>query len=228
MTKAHIKLAVDTPQPRRDLADAIARHAAAVGHQTRVAATAEHARQTLYSTMDQIETAETALKTAKANEGERLAADALGEATDILSVADAEAALARARNDLSVAQATRSALEQRLRGEEAEIERARRVLDEAVREVVRLEVPVADMLAAALQLQEQLIGKRIVLRQLYKSSCIPSDSVKAIESFLRDAALPAGAGVVEHADFDRHAAAVPWRNVIEQLHMDAEAKLPPV
>ncbi len=133
-----------------------------------------------------------------------------------------------ARNDLSVAQATRSALEQRLRGEEAEIERARRVLDEAVREVVRLEVPVADMLAAAQGLQNELISARIVLRQLYKSSCIPSDSVKAIESFLRDAALPAGAGVVERADFDRHPAALPWQNAIEQLRVDAEAKLPSV
>jgi len=168
--------------------------------------------------------AEAKLAETKSNEGERLAAIALGESIGI-SAANAEVDLTRLRNDLQTARRTRDALEQRAERERAEVERCARSVKEATVAVVRAELPVADRLAKAQDLQEQLIATRAALRQLWCSHCLADADLKGVESFLRSHDLP----VVlepEFVNFDGHPSAVAVREVLALLGTDASAPLP--
>ena len=127
---------------REQLAEAIARHAAALDTVRRVGQAREGADETVYRARDALKAAETALKEAQAGEGARLAAVALGEDGGV-SVADAEAAVTQAANDLSIARRTRDALDERAQREAKEVERAKEAIDKCIGAVVKTEVDVA-------------------------------------------------------------------------------------
>ena len=100
-----------------------------------------------------------------------------------------------------------------------------RSVKEATVAVVRAELPVADRLAKAQDLQEQLIATRAALRQLWCSHCLADADLKGVESFLRSHDLP----VVlepEFVNFDGHPSAVAVREVLALLGTDASAPLP--
>jgi hypothetical protein len=150
--------------------------------------------------------AQRALTDAKQNEGHRLAAVALGEATDVASAADMQVALEQARNNHEVSVNTSAALQQRL--DEA-VNRARTAaarLEQAVAAVVKSE-------AQALIAEQVAVCRRLAeLRHIF--NCLVENQC----------------GVVDKWGFDPEAAspacAAPWRLALDALRSDPDARLP--
>src|SRR5215831_11193528 len=99
MSKPNLKLA-EAPPPRTPereaLAQAMADHEAAQHSLRKVQDAAEEADQLAWRANDALEAAQKALSKAKQTEGERLAAVALQEPTDLLSAAAAQSAVNQA------------------------------------------------------------------------------------------------------------------------------------
>ena len=210
------------PDVRALLRAAIEQHHTAMEHSARVAAATTHAQETLFAAMQAVHEAEAA--TAESQQGARLAAIALGEATGF-SAADAAAELTRKQNDVTTARATHEALQRRAERERAEVERTQRELKYAAVAVMCAEVPVAELLAKAQALQTELVAARAELREIYSLNCVADEQAKAVERFMLDRDLPAY-GQPEWQDYSAHPAAVAWRNTLAQLQTNAEVQLP--
>src|SRR5689334_1439975 len=111
MTKSNLKV-VDPPRSveREALAQALADHQAAEANLRKISQTREHADEVAIRAHATLEASQKKLAEAKATEGQRMAAAALGEPTTLLSAVDAQATVEQARNDLEVARSTRDAL----------------------------------------------------------------------------------------------------------------------
>ena|GEM_PF-4838219 len=135
---------------------AITQHCAALEQAARVASAFTHAEETVYACVAKVSEAEAHLAETRSNEGARLAAIALNESVGV------SAALNLISYDGGTTCKQRERLESRSSNEQsvsAQSVSARRVKDAAVA-VMRAELPVADMLANAQALQEQLIAAR--------------------------------------------------------------------
>jgi hypothetical protein len=208
---------------REALGLAIGEHDNAVDRQRKVEAARAHADDTLSDCRARVREAEAAL--AEVNEPARLAAAAVGEETGA-SASDLEAALVTAQNDLQLARSTKNALEERSGRERAAVERARCGVIEAVADVMKAAVPVADMLRGAEELQQRLVSERLALRFLFNSSFVDEANAKAVARFLMDNTLP-GYNVIEHHDYSLHPVTQAWRATVDALTLSAEAPAVP-
>lgn len=128
-----------TRSPARErLAAAVDRHKSAVELLSRIKTAHELAEETAYVASDKLTAAEAALAEATANEVDHLVSIALGSADVAPSPSKtASDAVERAKNDLSIARATRAALEARQTVTAGEIEKSRYALDDAVKAVLQ-------------------------------------------------------------------------------------------
>jgi len=223
MSKPHVNLVTDDPQPRKVLAAVINAHAAAIAQLKKVHQAKEDAHEAWFRGNSAVKAAERALAEARQNEGARLASAALGETTDLLSVADAEAALGAARNDLTVVSNTEQALNQRLDRQSEEVKRAAAAINDAVAAVLGASVPVLEMVKEATQLRDQLMAARA--RLFFMDSVLPQTSRESasINKFLSH-------GFLEpewHGGWQAHPAVQPWTAALAALRTDADAPLPP-
>ncbi len=227
MSRPNFKILGESPvrtAEREQLAEAIARHAAALDAVRRVEQAHEAARETIYRLMDGLKAAKTAVEEAKADGDARLAAVALGE-LDANAATDAEAIVNRINADLDVARRTTAALEQRAQREATEVERAREAIGKAVAAVVRSETNVAKLLTEAKKIQADLIARRVELRFLYNGFL--EDRESELRTFLLfENQLPAARGQAEHGSFRSHNADAAWKASIAALAQDADAALP--
>ena len=165
-----------TRSPARErLAAAVDRHKSAVELLSRIKTAHELAEETAYVASDKLTAAEAALAEATANEVDHLVSIALGSADVAPSPSKtASDAVERAKNDLSIARATRAALEARQTVTAGEIEKSRYALDDAVKAVLQSETSacVTDLLRKAEEMQRELINARVRLRFLLHSDGI--------------------------------------------------------
>jgi hypothetical protein len=213
------------PPERQDLAAAIARHAAALAEVAKIAAARDHAEGDVLACHAALKRAEEELVDARAQQGPRLAAAALGEDAG-LSVGDAEVGQVISADDLNVARAIRDGLAKRADAAANEVEKAERDLAGAIADVIKSEAPLAAMLAEAKAVQEKLIAHRIALRWLERKNCIGARELLEVQRFLRSTSLPSGGGGEEYENWNGHPAADPWRRAAEALRSDPAARLP--
>jgi hypothetical protein len=212
MSKSNLKLA-EAPPPRtperQRLAEAIEAHAAAVKQVQHVQERHEHAEQVVFRASDKLEAAQRASEKAKASESERIASAALGEAdTDLMSVTDAELAVAQATNDLTVSRRIRDALQERLAREKAEVTRAKEAIERAVAAAAKSDPP-----AVALVLEQERVNRRLAeLHHIFSFLGRSDASPVSNYGFWPNAA---SAAVVD-----------PWRAALEALRTDPDAPLP--
>lgn len=215
-------------QPRETLAAAIARHTAARDNVARVSQPHTDAEQAVYAAADALKNAEAQHDEALACESANLAAAALGEPTG-QSVADAEAAVTEATDDLARARATRDALAERAQREASEASRAEGAVNDAIVRVIMAEAAIGDMLAHAQDLQRQLIDARLELRWLQHTNCVPEADEIGVRIFLLDVSLPSGTGGVEFGNWSgAQPATEKWVGAVATLKTDPAAKLPRV
>lgn len=214
-----------TPE-REQLAEAIARHAAAEQRVARIAAAQEHASGATLEARVAVRKAQDAR--AETNEASFLAAVALGEADPANSpVKAAVVAIDDAEATLNLARRTSAALGEEEKAAASDLQRAKSRLDDAVADVMKAAVSVADLLKEAEAAQADLINRRIVLRHLHRTGCISAPLEQDVRSFLFDIfVLPATIGQAEFKNFDNHPAEDSWRAAQSALLRNADAPLP--
>jgi predicted RNase H-like nuclease (RuvC/YqgF family) len=233
MGKPNLKLADETPPrtPERDaLAEAIERYNAITPHRDRLKEALKRTEDELYGGAHRgVETAETALAEAKANEAAYLASTALGEADESANpVKLAELAFEAANAQLDRVRKTREALKQQIEVAESEAVYAAAKLEKAVRAVFRAEASgiIDATLGKAAALQAELQETRLRLWFL-KSACFeswpPSEETRPIRDYLAAPIFP-----LELNDkiVDTHPSLALWRKAGEALRHDADAPLP--
>jgi hypothetical protein len=149
---------------RQALASAIAELKSAAAEHKKISQTLEHATEVRRRAYAAVDAVTLKIEEARKNEGANLAARALGEVSDFVSVADAEDELKPAVNDYHVAQNTEAALKERLQwsrtgGAEAKIR-------QCVGAVLRSELPASldGVMTRARTLQDELTKLRQWLR----------------------------------------------------------------
>ncbi|HZL39653.1 MAG TPA: hypothetical protein VFC45_05155 [Pseudolabrys sp.] len=232
MSVTQLKTVSQSRSPEREaLAEAVERRDAIAAHLARLKTALEQSESSLYGdggALRAVDRAEAQLKEAKADEARYLAAVALGEATeDTNPIKAAERALAESNAQLDRARKTRDALTAEANDATSELDRAKRKIDDAVREVFASEAgPTIDAtLREAAALQEQLGAKRLFLKFL-KDACFaswpPSDAIKPIREFLEARAYP----LETSSEASVHPSLALWRNAHDALATDADALLP--
>jgi hypothetical protein len=208
--KSNVRLVNTEPRSaeREALAAVIGRYTGAVEEVARVQSAIVHAEETAFAVRDTLITAEAALAEAKANEGNRLAAIALGESCGA-SVEDAEVAVTKAQNDLNATRATRDALQARLERADNTALYTRMALDDAIRDVLKAETPIERLLSEFRALHETFIAHRRALEWLEGQGAMPKNI------FWRNAQR-------EWSD----AGEAPWKAAVAALKVDADAPLP--
>ena len=225
MSRPNLKLAGEPPRsPEREaLAEAIARHDAAVDRLAAVQAAREQATQAQYDAKDAIRAAATAVEQSKVDAALVLT----GAAPGALSVKDARTKLQDCEDAIEAAISAGGTLVASEKEAAAEVEYANTALEKSVAAVVRAEAPVAKMLAEAKALQNDLVARRVELRQLYNADLVAEDVVAEMRKFLLfENTLPVGRGQVEYGNYDAHPAADPWKAVLQELRENADAPLP--
>ena len=202
-----------TPVPARSsereaLAAAITQYDAATARLARVRQARAEADEVRYRASTTLTRAEAALAEAKQTEGARLAAVALGEQSDTLSVAEAEVALVQATNDHTVCRNTAAALEARETAEQRAVEAALRTRDETVSATVKASAAMRALLAAQQAANGQLATLTLVFNRLSEHGCNP----------LPQWGFDQRAGSTDLAD--------QWQAAINELRTNADAELP--
>jgi RepB DNA-primase from phage plasmid len=108
-----------------------------------------------------------------------------------------------------------------------ELQYARMALDEKLRNVVRAEANVVQLLAEAKAAQAALVSLRVQLRYLFNEQLVADQDTPPLRTFLLfENTLPTGRGQVEYGNFDAHPAADTWRQALQELRENADASLP--
>jgi hypothetical protein len=121
----------------------------------------------------------------------------------------------------------------KLEGTGPELERRRAVahmhLEQAVNEVLKVEMPTARLLEEATKLQAELVSKRLLLRELHRDLISDEELRKAVSDLLRANVLPGRWDAVtydeQRAAWERNATTVAWRELREALTLDADAEV---
>jgi len=208
--KSNMRLVNTEPRSpeRAKLAAVIEQHNAAVAEVARVQSAIVHAEETTFVVRDTLITAEATLEAAKAGEADRLAAIALGESSGA-PIEDVEITATKARNDLDVARATHDALQARLERAEHKLTFARMALDDAIRDVLKVETPVERLLSEFKAAHEKFVGLRRALEWLDGQGVLPKNI------FWREPQR----GWSEAGE-------APWKAAVAALKSDADAPLP--
>jgi hypothetical protein len=205
---------VRTPE-RAALAAAIREHDDAAARLARVRQAKEEADEVRYRASAALTKAETAVEEAKQTEGARLAAVALGETDDTLSVADAELALVQATNDYAVTRNTIAALEARETAERRAVETALRARYEALHAAVKADPATHALVANYQAAQKHYLDLCKLLAALGDIGCCP------LEQF--------GEGYSPRHNFVSQGtapSAPAWLAAIHELQTNADAPLP--
>jgi hypothetical protein len=167
----------------------------------------------------QVEASAHALEHASEADAKKAAAAAISgkKAAPVSTVSKRRAELEASEARLTAA---RSGLEQleASGSESAAADKARTRIERAITELLRAELPVADMIKAYAAAQEALIAKRIMLRELVRSEVASKEQARQIEHMFCEE-LPPPHGHVESftARWSEHRVATHWRKLREKL-----------
>lgn len=221
MGKPNLRIAGE-PE-REQLAEAIARHAEAVDRLAAVQAARERTDNARRDAKEAIAKATAGVEQANLNAASAL----VGGAPAAITVKGARATLQDAEDALEASIEAGSVLVATEKEAAAELGYATTALDDRLRDVVRAEANVTQLLAEAKAAQADLIAKRVRLRFLFNENLIGEQDATAVRSFLLfENNLPVGRGQLEHGNFDAHPAAATWKEAIAALRTDADAELP--
>jgi hypothetical protein len=225
MGKPNLKIAGEPPPrtPQREaLAAAQLRHSAAVDRLAAIQAARERTAQTQRGARDAIKAATAGVEQAKLDAASALAGGTPGGQ----SVKEARAALQDAEDALEASVEASGTLVASEKEAGDELQYARMALDEKLRDVVRSEANVAQLLKEAEAVQVDLVSRRVVLRHLFNSGFVAEQETDLRDFLLFKYQLPTGRGQVEYENFDAHPAADPWRQALQELRENADAPLP--
>jgi hypothetical protein len=223
MTKL-LRLATGKSEPpprspeRVALAAAIEKHSSAVRELDAANKAYRQVQEQIYHGDDTaevlVEKARAAVETAKENAVNHLTNTMLGEVGDVpLSVETARAALREAEDKLRALLETKPILVSRLENCERKTAIAKRALDEAIRDVVRSEPGIKNLLAKYEAAKVEFERLRLDLFWFWRKDLMPEK--------------PREWGCIEPLQIDPGSAGpAPWRDAIELLAIDADALLP--
>ena len=171
------KPAPPSRSPEREaLAAAIERQGNAVRNADATRRALSETRSRLSTAADAVTTAKAAIEIAKANTVADLTAMALGEAGKApVTIKAARAELQAAEDDLEAQRAVQATLETRVAGCENELERSARQLTERIRDVVRSEPEIRNLMTKFVAVKKDLDQRRRDLQWLDNQFMIPDE-----------------------------------------------------
>jgi chromosome segregation ATPase len=92
--------------------------------------------------------------------------------------------------------------------------------------VLRVSGAAEQLLAGLIDLERQVVERRLGLRFLLAQGAIPESEKAAVERLLDASALPTSAARGDFFDWDRHPTTIAWAVALKDLQRDPDARLP--
>jgi chromosome segregation ATPase len=202
---------------REALAAAIERHNNAVRNLDVTKRALDEARGR--SLAEAVTKARADVETAKVNAAAHMTETLLGKAADApVSIKEARRALQEVEDELEALHAIQATLEKRLQDCREEKDWAKQLLDRALRDVIKAEPPVRQLLTKFKAVQADLEQRRFDLFWLWRNDMIP-DEFKDWNMEER---------TVEPGPDDLSVGTAPWKAALDELASNSDAPLPAV